>query len=144
MVAVQLPLAGQSLLIQAALGGSYQRMVARLADLPLDDRTGDGEVLVELDPFAYFLFRERAVIIVPASHPLASDPALLARADYVVLSYPGSGDPLEPHRPPWWAAAAGEYELLYRPALPQQPRAFGVTLSRSSATWEVEIWGRRR
>jgi hypothetical protein len=122
---------------------SYERMNDVLAGLSFPDRTGDGRVLVQLDPFAYFLFKPRALTIVPSPHPHASAPEIVQQSDYVVLSFLGSGDPMTPHQPWWWETAAPEFELLYRPALPQQPQLFGYRLSNSSHTWEVEIWRRK-
>lgn len=143
LLLAQLPFAGQRLAMQAYRGASLERMTLALEQLDLRDRTGDGAVWIFADPFAFFLLRPREATLVSLASPWADGPAQRALADYLVFSYPGSGDPMTPHRPDWWPEVAPTMELLYRPALPQQPRLFGRALSGSSQTWELEIWGRR-
>ncbi len=142
LLVVQLPFSLQRLVSQASLESSYVRMRQVLA-APLADRTGDGEVWISLDPFGYFLFKPLGYSLAISSAPGADAPAILARLDYLALSYIGSGDPLVPHRPPWWDEVVEDFELLYRPELPQLLTLWGIPFSNSSHTWEMEVWGRR-
>ena len=143
MILVQLPFGALRIYSLAYMQDSYERMRGVVAAMELWDRSGEGRTIVQLDGFAYFLFKPRDVLLVPTVHPLSAEAALLAESDYFVFSFPGSRNPLQPHRPDWWPSVAGQFELLYRPRLPQQPKLFGVPLSNSSQTWEVEIWGRK-
>jgi len=143
MVAIQLPFTAAHVYFARFMASSYERARATLGALPFEDATGDGRVVVQVDPFAYFLVKPRDVAIVPLPLPQSAAPEVVAATDYLVLSYPGSGDPLSPHRPYWWATGAGDFELLHRPDLPQRPYLLGRALSNSSQTWELEIWRRQ-
>ena len=140
-VLLSAPLTGIGLVQRAAMADSLQRMELWLGQHPLPDADGDGRVVVALDPASHLLFRNAGYDTLVWWQPSIATDELLARADAFAFSFNGTGDADQAAYPAWWTPALGT--LLYRPALPQVPRLFGVALSRSSKTWEVELWRAR-
>lgn len=100
---------------------------------------GQAPLLVATSYPTYFLFKGAGFEPVNTRH--LDDRGDQARLDLAALSFVGSRDPEKPLYPPWWRP--DEWELIYRPALPQRTRFLGF-VSQGSNTWEVELYRRRR
>jgi hypothetical protein len=74
-------------------------------------------------------------------YPLLSDPEIRRPIVFYALNYDGSGDAFQPQTPPWWDE--NDYELLFKPNLPQRVTLFGQVISNSSITWENAIYETR-
>ncbi|HKY95803.1 MAG TPA: glycosyltransferase family 39 protein [Kiloniellales bacterium] len=141
IVLLSAPLTMLGLVHRASMAESLQRMERWLAEHPLPDVTGDGRVTVALDPAAHLMLKARGYDTLVWWQPSITTEELLERADAFAIGFTGTGDPLTAAYPDWWNEGLGE--RLYRPELPQVPTLFGRPLSRSSKTWEVEIWQAR-
>jgi hypothetical protein len=137
-IVVSGPLTLLGMVSRASMADSLPRMEQWLAEHALADVTGDGRVTVALDPAAHLMLRAQGYDALVWWQPTITKEELLARADAFAFGFNGTGDPLRAGYPDWWDERLGE--RVYRPDLPQVPRVFGYALSRSSKTWEVELW----
>jgi hypothetical protein len=137
-IVVSGPLTLLGLVNRASMADSLPRMELWLAEHRLADITGDGRVTVALDPAAHLMLRAQGYDALVWWQPTITKEELLARTDAFAFGFNGTGDPLRAGYPAWWDERQGE--RLYRPELPQVPKVLGYALSRSSKTWEVELW----
>jgi len=137
-VAIASPLAALDCLYRASMTESLTRMQNWLEAQRLDDVTGDGRVVVAIDPSAQLLFRQAGYTTLAWPQPTATLEQVVTQADAFAFSFNGTGDALLAAYPGWWSDSHAT--LLYRPTLPQVPQLFGLALARSSKTWEVELW----
>jgi hypothetical protein len=140
---LRLPFEAYSRIAQASLGPSLERMEAALERERFEDSTGDGQIWIAVDPQAYFLIKPLGHRIFATNFWLVQPQDFVHLLDYVVMGYGPGGGPETPRRPLWWPEVEEEFELLYRPELPQFVTFFGFRLSNSSYSWETEIWQRR-
>jgi hypothetical protein len=140
LVALNLPFTLHRLTIAPTMTDSLTRMRGWIAEHPLPDANGDGEVVVALDNFAFYLFKEAGYRIVGLHQPTIAPEELARIADAYALSFNGTSDPTLAKYP--WGWSEQGLERAYRPDLPQLPSVFGLPLARSSKTWEVEVWQR--
>jgi hypothetical protein len=159
-VAVGAPLAARRAYAAAILGGfalicltsvpqrardfvvrvdSYGSMKRALADIDGVRRNlVSPDQLIAVSPSNYILWREKGLRPLTTSYSGLADPKNRERVRYVAVSYPGSGNPLQPHKPNWLTEP--EYKLVLEPKLPQYASIFGLHVSRSSHTWESGIY----
>jgi hypothetical protein len=118
---------------------SHGSMKRALADIDGVRRTLVApEQLIAVSPSNYILWREQGLRPLTTTYSGLADPANRQRLRYVAVAYPGSGNPLQPHKPAW--VAAPEYKPVLEPKLPQFAGIFGLHVSRSSTTWESGIY----
>ena len=91
-----------------------------------------------MSPSNYILWREKGLRPLTTTYSGLADPKSRERLRYVAVSYGGSGNPMQPHKPSWLAEP--EYKLVLQPKLPQYASIFGLHVSRSSQTWESGIY----
>src|SRR5581483_2217003 len=132
---ISVPQRARDIVIRVA---SYDSMKRALADIDgVRHRLTSPEQLIAVSPSNYILWREKGLRPLTTSYSGFADPKNRKRLLYVAAAYPGSGNPLQPHRPSW--ATGPEYELVLQPTLPQYASIFGLHVSRSSNTWESAI-----
>ena len=118
---------------------SYGSMKRALADIDGVRRNlVSQEQLIAVSPSNYILWREKGLRPLTTSYSGLADPKNRERLRYVAVAYPGSGNPVQPHRPSWLTEP--EYKLVLQPKLPQYASIFGLHVSRSSHTWESGIY----
>ncbi len=120
---------------------SYGSMKRALADIDgVRQKLTSSDQLIAVSPSNYILWRERGLRPLTTTYSGLADPKNRERLLYVAAAFPGSGNPLQPHRPSWLTEP--EYELVLQPNLPQYASIFGLHVSRSSNSWESAIYRR--
>lgn len=120
---------------------SYGSMKRALADIDsVRQKLTSPDQLIAVSPGNYILWREKGLRPLTTTYSGLADPKNRERVVYVAVTYGGSGNPLEPHRPFWLTEP--EYKLVLQPELPQYASIFGLHVSRSSYTWESGIYVR--
>lgn len=132
---VSAPTLVRTLLVQAQLGPSFQRMTETLTRLK-NEPEFQGK-MIAVPPEKYLLFKQMGFNVVNWYTPYLSA-EVRQQIPLYALSYTGTGNPMQPGYPPWWVAK--DYKVLFEPQLPQIPTMFGFPLSHSSVTWEVSIY----
>jgi hypothetical protein len=127
----------RDVIVACQSGPSYERMQRVLVQAR--SSPGQQPVMVATAPSNYLLFKSLGFEVVDIQE--IGNPSDRAGVQLFALSFVGTCDPLKPDLPRWgWDPQ--DYELLYRPALPQQTKFWGSTSS-SSNTWEVELYRRK-
>jgi len=134
---LELPYIFREIVVAYESGPSFYH--ANLILKQLTPLNGKNALLVATEPSNYFLFKGNGYDVIDIDY--LKDPANRSRVDIFALSFVGSGNPLKPMYPIFWDP--NEYELIYRPSLPQQTKIFGYPVSNSSNTWEVELFKRK-
>jgi hypothetical protein len=129
----------REVLIRTTTGPSLKRAEAYIAT-HRTEFAGPG-ALMAAAPQSYMLWRQEGVRPLTTAYSGFKTPDDRARLTHVALSYIGSGDPSKPAMPDW--PVAGEFSLSWSPSTPPRPRVLGLTLSRSSQTWESAIYSRQ-
>ena len=133
----ELPYICREIVVAYQSGPSYYLMKEKLKQFP--QLNSKKSLLVATTAQNYFLFKGNGYDVVELG--FLNDPANRSHVDIYALSFVGSGNPLKPMYPIFWDP--NEYELIYRPSLPQQTKIFGYPVSNSSNTWEVELYKRK-
>jgi hypothetical protein len=128
----------REIVIRVASYGSMKRALADI-DSVRQKLTSPGQ-LIAVSPGNYILWREKGLRPLTTTYSGLADPRNRQHLAYVAVTYGGSGNPLQPHRPFWLTEP--EYKLVIQPKLPQYASVFGVHVSRSSFTWESGIYVR--
>jgi hypothetical protein len=126
------------MVIRVAAHGSMKRALADIDGVR--QKLVSPEQLIAVSPSNYILWREKGLRPLTTTYSGLADPKNRERLIYVAAAYPGSGNPLQPHRASWLAEP--EYKLVVQPNLPQYATIFGLHVSRSSNTWESAIYRR--
>ncbi len=120
---------------------SYGSMKRALADIDsVRQKLTSPDQMIAVSPGNYILWREKGLRPLTTTYSGLADPRNREHVAFVGVTYGGSGNPLQPHRPFWLTEP--EYKLLIQPKLPQYASIFGLHVSRSSFTWESGIYVR--
>jgi hypothetical protein len=136
---LNVPFEARNLLVRSSTRDSLERALAYLESHRAELEFPGGYSAVS--PATYILWRQTGL------HPLISIysgfrlPENRKNLDVLALSYPGSGDPVKPQAAEFFPQE--EYVPLFQPAVPQPAAFAGYSVSRSSQTWESDIYVRR-
>jgi hypothetical protein len=133
---LSVPQRARDMVIRVASYGSMKRALAEIDGVRRSLVSPDR--LIAVSPANYILWREKGLRPLTSTYSGLADPKNRKRLDYVAVAYGGSGNPLQPQKPPWLSEP--EYKLLTQPKLPQYATIFGLHVSRSSHTWESGIY----
>jgi hypothetical protein len=135
---MSVPQRARDFVIRVASYGSMERALADIDGVRRD--LVSPEQLIAVSPSNYILWREKGLRPLTTTYSGLADPANRQRLLYVAVAYPGSGNPLQPHKPAW--VSEPEYKPVLQPELPQFAGIFGLHVSRSSNTWESGLYRR--
>lgn len=123
-------------------GASLERFSKVLDDLSAREILQPGAMIVTYQT-NYAFFYEKGYKPVFISSPAVRDPDVRRKIDFYALTYYGTGKGDLSSKPKWWSG--DEYELLYKPNLPQTIWLIpGVRKTSSSRTWELEVYRRAK
>jgi hypothetical protein len=135
---LSVPQRGREIVIRVASYGSMKRALADIDTVR--QKLTSPDQLIAMSPGNYILWREKGLRPLTTTYSGLADPKNREHVAFVGVTYGGSGNPLQPHRPFWLTEP--EYKLVIQPKLPQYASIFGLHVSRSSFTWESGIYVR--
>lgn len=135
---MSVPQRAREIVIRVASSGSMKRALADIDSVR--QKLVSPDQLIAVSPGNYILWREKGLRPLTTTYSGLADPKNREHLLYVAVTYGGSGNPVQPHRPFWLTEP--EYRLVLQPKLPQYASIFGLHVSRSSFTWESGIYMR--
>jgi hypothetical protein len=126
-------------LVRLGTRDSLQRTVSFLAEHRVAMEESD--VHFAVSPSNYIVWRQAGMHPLITAYTGLAVPAKRSEVGFMALAYPGSGNLMLPQSLEFMSER--EYVPVFRPKLPQMATLLGYQLSKSSQTWESEIYARR-